>query len=302
MVYVYRREPSAGARELAEAIEGTRYRGSRIPMEQKARSGDVIVCWGESLRPINGVNILNGTPIQNKYQDAVRLRERGIPTVEVSRTRPTTQMQPVNDPAAEVFRQARELAGEFYDTNFARTTVFNQGVDQLYSQLQALRQRLQTPAPAPQQVSNGQWVGRLNNHVGGNDLLNPPLTPDFFVKREQFRDEIRIHSFMGKSIRAGRKVPRTASDATPFNGRPNEWIRSFDGGWKISYDGFKSKEPQRELAHCAVEALGLQFGAVDIGIKADGTLIVLEVNRAPGLSDGTIESYAKAIEAWLESI
>lgn len=292
-VYVYRREPSQGARELAEAIEGVRYRGLRMPIQQKVRGGDVVICWGERLDPINGVQVLNGAALTNKYQDAQRLRAAGVSTIEVSQTRPVVTAEV--DPALELYTQVREAAGELYDTTFARTAVFNQGVNQLYTQLSTLRARLQTPAPAARQ--SGEWVGRMNNHVGGADLLAPPARPDFWVKRENITEEIRIHSFLGKSIRAGKKAPR---EDVPAASR-HAWVRSFDGGWRIVYDGFKSKEAQRELAHRAVAALGLQFGAVDIGIKADRSLIVLEVNRAAGLEGGTIEAYASAIEGWLSN-
>jgi len=136
------------------------------------------------------------------------------------------------------------------------------------------------------------WLPRSNHHVGGNDLLDPPDSPNYFSKRETLVREYRIHSFLGRSIRAGIKVPREGV-------RQHEWIRSFDGGWKISYDNFESTEAQRKLAAKAVKTLGLDFGAVDIGEKADGTLMVLEINRAPGLEGGTVAAYANAIQRWL---
>ena len=66
------------------------------------------------------------------------------------------------------------------------------------------------------------------------------------------------------------------------------------------YDGVSSRQPHRDLAHRACEALGLQFGAVDIGEQVDGSLVVLEVNRAPGLEDGTVARYAGAITRWMQ--
>lgn len=136
---------------------------------------------------------------------------------------------------------------------------------------------------------------RLNNHVGGNDLLNPPDYPDFYVLKENLVAEYRIHSFFGKSIRAGVKVPR---DIPPGNVHP--WIRSFDGGWRINYDQFKSSKQMRLLAAKAVKALGLQFGAVDLGLTYEGVLMVLEVNRAPGSEGGTLDAYKRAISGWAE--
>lgn len=137
------------------------------------------------------------------------------------------------------------------------------------------------------------YVGRSSRHIGGNDLLRPPARPDYWVKKENIVREYRVHSFKGQSIRAGIKTPREG-----YEQLHHAWIRSWDGGWRISYDGKSVKQRHRDLAHAAVKALGLDFGAVDIAERADGSLLVLEVNRAPGLEGGTIEAYARAIKAW----
>jgi glutathione synthase/RimK-type ligase-like ATP-grasp enzyme len=134
--------------------------------------------------------------------------------------------------------------------------------------------------------------------VGGNDLLRfeeaqrmgYSINIDYWVKREHLTEEYRVHVFDGASIRAGVKIPRAGVS-------PHEWIRSWDGGWMISYEGVSNAH--RNLAKKAVESLGLIFGAVDIGRKADGSLIVLEVNRAPGLEGNTINAYANAIVRYL---
>jgi hypothetical protein len=151
-----------------------------------------------------------------------------------------------------------------------------------------LQRFLATPVPVAE-----TWLPRRFNHVGGADLLNPPAQPDYFSKKENIVEEYRIHCFAGKSIRAGVKVPREGA-------QPHAWIRSLDGGWRIRYDEFKSKESMRELAASAITALGLDFGAVDIGRKADKSLVVLEVNRAPGLEGNTTQVYANAIQSWIE--
>lgn len=145
------------------------------------------------------------------------------------------------------------------------------------------------------------WVGRTADHTGGLDLLRPPQVPDYYVRRENLVKEVRVHSFKGKSIRAGVKAVREgyqAPNGTALDVKnAHPWIRSWDGGWRISYSGEGIKNKHRDLAHAAVAALGLDFGAVDIGERSDGTLVVLEVNRAPGLEGGTIEAYAKAIRS-----
>lgn len=295
MMYVYRKAASVGARELANAIEARRYRGNQHPIEERVRRGDVVICWGERLNPIEGVQILNGTPLANKFDDAVKLTAAGVPTVEVSRIRPQDTPVVTADPALPLFLAAQESIHDLGEVEFSRSAVFQQGVTGLLTQLQRLNLSLATPLPPPVLRAAEGWLPRLNNHVGGNDLLAPPPVPDYFSKKVELVKEFRIHSFLNKSIRAGVKMVREGSP-TP----PHAWIRSWDGGWKISYDGITSKQRHREVAHAAVTALNLQFGAVDIGEKGDGSLMVLEVNRAPGLEGGTIEAYAKAIEGWQE--
>lgn len=150
------------------------------------------------------------------------------------------------------------------------------------------------------------WYGRRNNHMGGSDLLEGGAS-DYYVLREDVVNEYRIHSFLGKSIKAGQKVVRDGFRLVDHerNWRPNSnlahpWVRSFDGGWRIRYDNFKSTPQMRKVAAMAVKALGLQFGAVDIGELEGGVLKVFEVNRAPGIEGGSVESYRGAIQAWLE--
>ena len=143
----------------------------------------------------------------------------------------------------------------------------------------------------PLAVAGFEYLGRSNHHIGGNDLLGNIRVPDFWVRKETLIDEFRVHVFDGKSLKAGKKVPRI------LNYHP--WIRSYDAGWKIDYTDFKSNEAMRSIAKKAVKALGLTFGAVDVGQRADGTYIVLEVNRAPGIEGNTVLDYVKAINRWI---
>lgn len=250
MVYIYRSKPSAGAVELARLIGGRKVRHP-----PRVGPGDVVISWGERLE-----GAVNGSPLKSKYTDALTLRAAGVPTIEVALTGPIPHEERLFWPTT---------------TGLVRSQVL-----ELQRQI---AEWLAVPAP-------GEWLGRLNSHVGGNDLLNPPGVADYYVKKETLVREYRVHSFAGVSIRGGQKIPRTGIEA------PHEWIRSWDGGWRISYDGRALRERHREVAHSAITALGLTFGAVDIGERADRTLLVLEVNRAPGLEGGTIAAYAQAIQ------
>lgn len=150
-----------------------------------------------------------------------------------------------------------------------------------------------------------QYIGRLRNHQGGHDLLFGTKQPDYFVTKERFTNEYRIHSFAGKSIRAGIKIPRDGfkpiDDESKWKpGLVHPWIRSFDGGWRINYDNFQSNAKLRKLAHLAVKTVGLTFGAVDIGERQDGKgYMVLEVNTMPGIEGGSVAAYTRAINKWI---
>src|SRR6266853_401592 len=276
MIVIYRTRPSNSARELVETLPNCR-RALNLN-RRPARSGDHLVCWGESLDPINGVEILNGTPILNKFTDATKLKAEGVPTVEVSRTRPQDG-------------QSTQIPRGNYDLSLVR------GLNHLTEdQARDLRDRVNVWLSTPLATRPAQtWLPRQFNHIGGRDLLNPPRNPDYYSRREYLVEEYRIHCFKGRSIRAGRKTQGVEGVTGS-----HEWIRSLQAGWRISYDGFESTKKMRKLAKDALDALNLDFGAVDIGKTSDNKLIVLEVNRAPGLSDGTVAAYAKWIRAWAE--
>ena len=287
MIYIYRRALSTGAKELALALGGTRFRGRVRPITEVVKAGDVVVCWGESLPAIAGVKILNGKAIQNKYEDAIALKVAGVPTIEVSRAAVPPQPAVAADAKAE-WEEVIEAAEDFIEIPYSRNPVFLAGINEFAATIMKLKDKLAKPV-----IAAATWLARLNNHVGGADLLNPPAVADYWAKKEAITDEVRLHCFRNKSIRAGLKKPRVA--------QPHAWIRSYESGWSIIYDGFESTEEQRAIAKLAVKALGLDFGAVDLGKRADGTWIVLEVNRACGLEGGTTEAYAGAIKNWIQA-
>lgn len=280
MIYIYRRHFSEGARDLADALNDAnipaRYtQGGLIRdsdrIQGRLRDGrDHLICWGEQ-SPWPAQRVLNNGVIRSKYQDALRLREQGVPTIQVSQNRPA--VRPAGRPLFDLRgpRQLTEADGR--------------------AMIQELQNWLNQPLPPAE-----EWLPRRNNHIGGNDLLNPGHA-DYWAKKEAITREYRLHMFRGKSIRAGQKIRR---DFRPDGRTPShEWIRSFDAGWIIAYENFKSNQQQREICANAVQALELEFGAVDLAQRGDGSLFVLEVNRAPGIEGGSLEAYVQAIGKWV---
>ena len=288
MIYVFRPTSSTSARDLAIAVDGLRYK-TEDRLRRRLRTTDKVIMWGAYLPNLNGI-VINNVPLRNKFEDALLLKDAGVRTVEVSRTRPAPPA-PAIDPLIVLWDTAQDEAEAFARLNLTRNTVAREGVQELATKLNRVFEAMGVPAPAPPQVM-GEWLARRFNHVGGDDLRAALTTGDYYSKKEEFVKEYRVHSFLGRSIRAGKKIPRTPQSDTPFTGTPHQWIRSFDSGWQINYgDDAGIKQAQRNIAHAAVKA-------VDIGEKADGTLVVLEVNRAAGVEGGTTEAYARAIRRW----
>lgn len=279
MLWIYRRKFSDGAEALAEelCLAGIRARYSQgRRMRERGTPEDRLICWGEPAPNQRFAAVLNGVELRNKFADATVIAAAGVPTVEVSLQR-QANVRPVRAPFPIP-------AG----WNHPTMTLSEANVRERIQQMQAY-----LDAPLPQPV---EWLPRRNNHIGGSDLLRPPAAPDYWVKKEDIVEEYRLHMFGGKSIRAGKKVRR---EQRPDGQPSHDWIRSFDAGWIIAYEEFKSTKQMRELAARAVAALGLDFGAVDLAKKRDGTLIVLEVNRAPGIEGGTVGAYVGAIRGWI---
>lgn len=325
MIFIFRRNGSDGAQELTKFREegfirlrsGPAQAGPDRPMDnirwrraERESSRFSVVCWGEHVPGVaSSVRILNNAPLLSKYKQALLLKEKGVATIEVAASRPSSAAVVVPPPPPfdatdhaliGLWGEAAHLADDFLNIGApSRSDPARDGVKELAAAFAALRDELinghapvAPPAPPPPTpVPDGEWLGRLNSHIAGNDLLNPPARPDFYVKKETLVAEYRVHSFRGVSIRAGKKIPVEGGSTHP-------WVRSSVGGWKISYDGRSVKQRHRDIAHEAVKALGLDFGAVDLAEKSDGSLIVLEVNRAPGLDGGTITQYVKHIKRW----
>ncbi len=144
------------------------------------------------------------------------------------------------------------------------------------------------------------WLARAASHHEGIDLLKPAgVVPALWTRWENFKWEFRIHVFrrgLGEgaeyvSVRLGSKFPRVD--------HPHAWIRSYKAGWHILYneeaqERAKQVKGLRQAAGAALKARGLDFGAVDLGVKErDGKPLVLEVNSAPGIEGRTLEVYVR---------
>lgn len=152
---------------------------------------------------------------------------------------------------------------------------------------------VKTPPFALRKQGEG-WLPRRVNHQGGSDLLHPGHG-DYFVQKVPVTSEFRVHIVKGQVIRVGKKKlrPGWVQDGPPGR-KAHPWIRSWDAGWRLVYDFPHDSIPPgvRAAAKKSLEALGLDFGAVDVGVGTGGPW-VFEVNKAPGLEPKSAAVYAK---------
>lgn len=117
-----------------------------------------------------------------------------------------------------------------------------------------------------------------------------PLYTKYFKKKEEYR----VHVVDGKVIDFVIKKNRKGA-------QPNYQIRNTSNGWIFCRKGVILPKYVAEEAIKAVKALGLDFGAVDVGYNVSkNEPCVFEVNCAPGIEGQTIESYTKAFKELLK--
>lgn len=145
------------------------------------------------------------------------------------------------------------------------------------------------------------WTGltvvrhRLSGHSGeGIELVIPgaemPQAP-LYVEYIPKKDEYRVH-VVGESIIL---VQRKARNRDVEN--PNWKVRNHSNGFIFVRNDVSPPPGVLEEAKKAIQAIGLDFGAVDVIYnEAKQKAFVLEINCAPGLEGSTIDDYVTAFK------
>lgn len=124
-----------------------------------------------------------------------------------------------------------------------------------------------------------------NNEIRHMDRC--PLYVQYIKKTKEFR----VHVFKGTIIDIQEK--RKVKD---FQGTIDHKIRSHSRGWVFCRGELEVPNEVMTAAIDAVDAINLDFGAVDIiWNRHYKKAYVLEINTAPGLEGTTIDVYAEAI-------
>lgn len=124
------------------------------------------------------------------------------------------------------------------------------------------------------------------------ELIPAPL----YTAKTKHKHEYRVHVFRDQILDVQQKKKKLGYG----NGNG---IRNHSNGWVYARAEI---EPPNELLTSSIKAvqlLGLDFGAVDIGHRLiDNKFFVFEVNTAPGLEGTTLDKYAKAIYNYYRSL
>lgn len=106
--------------------------------------------------------------------------------------------------------------------------------------------------------------------------------------------EFRVHVVFDEVIDYVQKKKLRTENLNARNIQFNPHIRNHLNGWIFARSDVDLPISARTTATEAVQALGLDFGAVDCIVDTDGAAYILEINTAPGLEGTTLEKYTQA--------
>lgn len=119
-------------------------------------------------------------------------------------------------------------------------------------------------------------------------LVEAPL----YVKYVPKEREYRLHVLNGRVIDVEQKLRRNGVQQT----EDANLVRSHRNGWIFARNNITPVSDEvRRVAVNAVAVLGLDFGAVDLGVHSKFGVKVYEVNSAPGIEGTTVEIYAREL-------
>lgn len=273
---------SASARRLRDSLggrliklENTRYR---------PRSSHTIINWGNSRRPDwahEGVTMMNEPEYvavaSNKLRAFNQLNERGVPTV----------------PFTTDFYTAQEWLLEGSKV-FARHSLSGHSGEGIHViEPNADNSRIAQIAQQLADMGHERLSSVVFDEVREVELPTAPL----YTRAVSNSGEYRVHVFNGEVILYQKKSRRVDDDGNVITAEGEEAdVRNLASNWVYRTGNLRRLERIEQLAISAIEALGLDFGAVDIIKDNNLNVYVLEVNSAPGLvNDSTLQAYIDAL-------
>ena len=134
--------------------------------------------------------------------------------------------------------------------------------------------------------TNGRGI--IEFDASSEQYPQAPLYTEYIPKKAEYR----FHVFNGEVIDVQEKRKKREFDASNRNTR----VRNVGNGYVYCRDDINPPDGAADLAVRAVEAVGYEYGAVDlIYNEKRNQCYVLEVNSRPGLMGTTLARYADAI-------
>lgn len=133
------------------------------------------------------------------------------------------------------------------------------------------------------------------------EIVDARLYTEYFKNDKEYR----IHVFNGKVIDEVQKKSMSSermAEKGIVKTEDSQYIRNLKKAWSFCRQGVVAEDIVKETAIEAVEALELDFGAVDIAYNSETKECkVLEINTAPGQKRGTTTHmrYVRAISEYL---
>lgn len=154
------------------------------------------------------------------------------------------------------------------------------------------------PALTDLRSISGVILGRSRRGTKGRDIRvftsgETPYGCEFYTAYIPNVREYRVHVFQGEVIRVQGKYLDFPEQHT------NPHIKNHGQGFRFRTPEYSLNRSRLDAAVSAVEALGLDFGAVDLLKGEDGQTYVLEVNTAPACSPLTARAYIERFAEWL---
>lgn len=125
----------------------------------------------------------------------------------------------------------------------------------------------------------------------GEALPDAPLYTKYVKKTQEYR----IHVFGGEVIFRQRKARKKDVPDDQVNWQ----VRNLAGGFIFANQNLEVPAAVEQAAIAAVQALGLDFGAADVGCNAAQEAVVYEVNTACGLEGENLQSYVNKFKEYM---
>jgi glutathione synthase/RimK-type ligase-like ATP-grasp enzyme len=118
------------------------------------------------------------------------------------------------------------------------------------------------------------------------ELVPAPLYTKEFKKTNEYRVHVWGNEVLDIQEKRKRLGTGPSSDCDIWN-HGNDFV--------FARQNVECPDSVKDAAILAVKALGLDFGAADVGYNTNGDVAVFEVNTAPGLTGTTLTKYVEKI-------